>query len=325
MAHEIEGNKAFYVTTPAWHGLGHVLTNAPSIEDAWKLAYPHTLFKLDLEAIITDSSGSVQRMPLKNSKVIVRDDGVEFKAVGSDFELVQPYEVLNTFRPLLDSKLVELEAGGSLRNGSQMWALGKVKNADADILPGDHVKGYVLMYTGFDGSLRVGLSQTNVRVVCANTLAASMSETKGNSEFKFKHTRNVRLRVDSAVNTIQRTLEQFQQNVNAYKKLTTKLVNDSQMKTYVRNVLLTDAEKAKPAEISARKTNTVNSVIDLLDTQRGLELVPAMRGTAWQAYNAVSQYLTHDVGRSVDTRLQSQWFGESAQLNTKALEMALAM
>lgn len=323
MAHEIEGNKAFYVSTPAWHKLGKVLTDAPTIEEAWNLAYPHTLFKLDIDAKIVDESGNAQYMPLKNSKVIMRDDGLELSTVGSDFELVQPIEILEYFRPLLESGLVKLEAGGSLRGGSQMWALAKVQNADADILPGDKVEGYELFYTGFDGNLRAGKLSTNTRVVCANTLKASLND--GKHQTKFKHTKNIRIRMQNAQDAVKQRLENFQKDVEKYRFLAAKKVSELSQKVYVRNVFLTDSEKQDPKTISTKKENTIQHVINLIDTQKNLELVPAMRGTAWQAYNAVTQYLTHDYGRSDDSRVQSQWFGETSRINSDALNLAMSM
>lgn len=328
MAHEIEGNKAFFVTEPAWHGLGTILSTAPSIEEAWKLAYPHTLFKLDIQAVMAIDDGSVHTMPLSHSKAIVRDDGVELNTVGADFELVQPYEVLDTFRPLLDSKLVELEAGGSLRDGRQMWALGKIKQAETEIVKGDSIKGYFLMFTGFDGTLRLGMTQTNVRVVCANTLAMAIGSKGERSEYRFKHTKNIRQRIADARTTIKEGIERFHKNTEAYKVLAEKKWSDRTMQVYVRNVLLTDDEQQRVTDgedLSGKKEAIVQNVIELLDTQRGLEYVPAIRGTAWQAYNAVSEYVTHEYGRTSDSRLNAQWFGESAKINQKALTMALSM
>ncbi len=63
---------------------------------------------------------------------------------------------------------------------------------------------------------------------------------------------------------------------------------------------------------------------DLIDGQKGLELVPAARGTAWQAYNAVTDYLTHTAGRNNDNRLHGQYFGQAADVNQQALQLALA-
>ena len=46
-------------------------------------------------------------------------------------------------------------------------------------------------------------------------------------------------------------------------------------------------------------------------------------GSFWQAFNAVTYLVDHEIGRSVDSRLQSAWFGPNKQLKVKALERAV--
>lgn len=321
MAHEIENNNAFYVNKPAWHGLGTVLNTAPTIEKAWELAYPHHLIELPLEATIQTDAGK-ESVSIDNFKAIIRDDGKQIGVVGKDFETVQPIEMLEHFRPLLETGLIELETGMSLRDGKQMVVLGKIKVAETEVVKGDPIKTYYIMYMGFDGSLSIGISRTNTRVVCANTLKASQDE---GIEYKFKHTKNVRMRMDQARTIIQRDIEKFHSNVESYKYLASKKTDRKTQEAYIQNVFLTKDEIAGDKEISTKKTNLVNNVIDLLDTQKGLELVPAIRGTAWQAYNAVSDYLTHDYGRNVDTRMQANYFGEAGKMNQKAFDLAISM
>lgn len=321
MAHEIEGNYAFFGSgRPAWHGLGTVLKDAPSIQEAWKMAYPHELFKLATQAVIVDSEGNKSTMDLEDNFAIIRDDGKEIGKVGKGFNLAQPYQVFSVFESMINSGLVELEAGGSLQEGKRMWALAKVKGSETEIVKGDPVKQYVLLYTGFDGSLSRGMTRTSTRVVCANTLA----EARDNGvDFKVRNTSGADKRIENAANSIQAGLIQFNKSVEAYRYLATKKMNTQAQVKYIEDVILPEDMERK--DIPTPTLTKVNTVIELLDTQRGLELVPAIRGTAWQAYNAVSEYVTHVHGRNDDTRLNGQWFGESANLNRKALEMAIAM
>jgi hypothetical protein len=145
-----------------------------------------------------------------------------------------------------------------------------------------------------------------------------------NTRFSFKHTKNIRDRIDAAQATIAQTLAQFERNVEAYQSLAAKKVTRQAMTSYVRRVFIPE-QKDLDNEVSGKLEAKVQTVIDLLDNQRGMELVPAIRGTAWQAYNAVSEYLTHDYGHTDDSRLNAQWFGASAKDNSRALNMALAM
>ena len=34
-----------------------------------------------------------------------------------------------------------------------------------------------------------------------------------------------------------------------------------------------------------------------------------VKGTAWAAYNAVTEYITHERGRNADNRMNTAWFG----------------
>src|SRR5690606_10854332 len=64
----------------------------------------------------------------------------------------------------------------------------------------------------------------------------------------------------------------------------------------------------------------LGNVVPLFEGGRGAEL---SRGTLWGAYNAVTEYITHERGRSDDARVESAWFGEGARLARRALDVAL--
>ena len=323
MAHEIEGNYAFFASsTPAWHGKGHVLKDAPSPHEAWRMAYPFEVFELEVQATIEG-----QTIPATNYKAIARynpEDPTDTPRIlgihSQRYGLTEPAEIFSRFEPLIETGLVTLEAGGSLHDGAQMWALGKITGADLDVVPGDPIKGYLLFQTSFDGSLVAGAGLTGVRVVCANTLAMAQRDLS----LKAKHTRRVNERLDQYRDQVLATIEGFRETAEKYKYLAGRAVSRKSQEDYVRTVIA--PESVDPSvEISTKLENKVRTVIDLLDTQRGLELVPRIQGTAWQAYNAVSEYITHESGRSVDSRLSSQWFGPNVGMNQRALDLALAL
>lgn len=324
MAHQIESNYAFFASnTPAWHKLGTVLKDAPSVDDAWRMAYPFEVFKLQAGAVITQDGKEIfEKSP--DHSAIVRSDGKFLSFASNGYEVVQPYQVFDAYRPLIDEGLVELEAGGSLCEGKRIWALGKIKGAEAEILPGDKLKAYLLLHGSFDGSLPTGFKETGVRCVCANTIAMAMA---GGMDMSSRHTKNTHKRLTDYRDQIATRLRNFHNNVEIMRSLATKQTPRKTQVQYVYDVLLTPAEQKqlKDDELSTRTANKVQYVVDLLDSQRGLQYVPAMRGTAWQAYNAVSEYITHESGRTDDSRVNSQWFGAGAALNQKAMQLAQAL
>ena len=70
--------------------------------------------------------------------------------------------------------------------------------------------------------------------------------------------------------------------------------------------------------------NLMEEVTGLFEAGKGNDL-PSIRGTLWAGYNAVSEWLTWNRGRNADNRLNSLWFGDGANINRHALEMALEM
>ena len=319
MAHNIEGNYYFGVNKPAWHGIGIPLQDAPTPREAWERAYPHHLFKMGVAWKDTDiETGAPVYGDAEGFSAIVRDDGKVLGVHSNRYELVQPADVFDRYAPLIESGLVTLETGGSLNGGKRMWALAKVTGADADVLPGDTIRGYVLFQESFDGSLCSGGGFTNIRVVCANTLAMAQSDVT----LRCKHTRGVHDRLNAYRDEIKKALQSFQETKEIMQSLARKQVTRHAQEVYIREVIAGPNALSPDSELSARTENKVERVIELLDTQRGLELVPAMRGTAWQAYNAITEYITHEHGRSADTRLGNQWFGPGVQVNRNALELA---
>jgi hypothetical protein len=67
-----------------------------------------------------------------------------------------------------------------------------------------------------------------------------------------------------------------------------------------------------------------DAILPLFESGKGNDMA-GVKGTAWAAYNAVTEYLTHTRGRSIDNRLDSLYFGQGATLNRKALQLAIAM
>ena len=67
----------------------------------------------------------------------------------------------------------------------------------------------------------------------------------------------------------------------------------------------------------------LGKIIPLFEKGRGNDM-PGVAGTAWAMYNGVTEYLQYERGRE-ENRLDSMWFGDSARINQKALQIAMAM
>ena len=68
----------------------------------------------------------------------------------------------------------------------------------------------------------------------------------------------------------------------------------------------------------------MNRVEELFTDGRGNNL-EGVSGTWWAAYNAVTEYLNYEKGRTTQNRLDSLWFGQNGVQSQKALAQAVAL
>jgi hypothetical protein len=81
---------------------------------------------------------------------------------------------------------------------------------------------------------------------------------------------------------------------------------------------------AENGELTKESRQRIYGEIDVLfERGRGNDMA-GVKGTAWAAYNAVTEYITHERGRSDDNRVNAAWFGaESPRAITSAVDTFL--
>lgn len=95
---------------------------------------------------------------------------------------------------------------------------------------------------------------------------------------------------------------------------------DSHLEIYSRRVMGMKEE----GELSTKAKNIIQDILGRIRNGKGQDLA-GVRGSWWAAYNGITEYLSHERGHNQETRLNALWFGDSAQKNQDALEMALEM
>lgn len=309
MSHEIEGNKALFVGSPAWHGLGVVVQDAPSTEDAIKMAGMNTT------ALVVGQTYTHNGVTYPAEKcAVVRDsDGTQIGTCGPDYTPLQNIEAFRWFNPLIEAGMVRLEACGSLRKGRRIWILARVVGASVDVSKGDTVEQFVLLANSHDGSLAITAGFTVTRVVCANTLAVALSEAS--RLLKFRHTKGALVKLENAREAFDVARAQLVKQADAYKFLASKPCSDTLFEQYAREVFTPGS-----ANDSESNKTLINKVAPLFTDGRGADL---SRGTLWGAFNALTEFNTHVRGREADTRVDNVWFGRTAVQNNRALNVAL--
>lgn len=300
----------------SYEKIGHKFSGIESLEEISKTIYPEILIESPIAPYMSGEVGEI--IPDKKAIYAVNNDSVQYiSTVGSGYGLVQPYDSVKDMQSHLDKHELKITHGGKLNGGKKMFFLADVYNAETEIVKGDVVKLSLLRSGSFDGSSTDRYDGIITRLVCMN--GAKLDEIA--FSLSFKHTARIHQKLDKARNQIQLAIQAFLKTTEKMRKLAQTKVSDQQIEAYVRNVLLSDETE----EVSTRMENNIRHVIELAHNGTGLDLLPNIRGTAWAAYNAVTEYTSHDYGKDDDSRLLSSWFGASHKLNNKAMQLAMTM
>jgi len=325
MAHEVEN--MMYVGQTPWHGLGIQLPHAPTIEEA--------IVAAGLDWSVSKRQNMAGEIIVPSFTTFRDSDNSILGTVKEDYEVLQNIEAFRFFQRFLDEKACTLETAGSLRAGTRVFILAKIKSDPLTIVKNDLVEKYILLSNSHDGSLAIRVGFTPIRVVCANTLRMSIN-SKASKLIKIKHTKNAKQTLATVGEIMNVANHEFEATAEQYRFLASKQVSGDDLKKLVKIVFKTakeeeqqfqpqtEEDKAKAEAEENECKRIVTRVIPLFEKGRGNDL-PGVKGTYWAAYNAVNEYLGYERGKDREVRLDNLWFGQGAVLNQKALKAAVTL
>lgn len=315
MAHQIEN--MFYVGETPWHGLGTILPD-DRLPMRDYIAASGLNWRAKKVPLLAQDNGEVS----SHSIVTRESDGKRLGVVGPTYEILQNEDAFAQFQPMVDAGLVKLETAGSLAGGRKVWILGRiVNNGELDVVSGDTIRRYVMLSNGHDGTLACRFGFTDVRVVCANTMAAAHG-SEGSQLIRFRHSASIVQNLEKLREIMDISRAQFVATTEQFRQLARHDVNAEDLRKYVKTVL--GHEHTEDKDLPTQTENKIEVITSLFEYGRGNDL-PGVKGTVWAAYNAVTEYLTHAAGSDADKRYHSLWFGQGAQRNQLALDLALKL
>ncbi len=317
MAHLVE-TMAFVRETP-WHGLGNRLPEKQPLE-VWLQAAGMDWTIENTEVLFSAGSGSGRRILVNpDARVLYRSDtGAPLSVVSNRYRIVQPQEILEFYRDLVEVGGFALETAGVLKGGKKLWALAKT-GEEFLLRGGDRVKGYLLLATSCDGTLATTAQFTSVRVVCNNTLQLSVEQGKDGA-IKVPH--STAFDPDAVKAALGVGAASWNRFADAAQVLAERKVNRLDVTKFVIHVL---GDKDAPLT-SQPNEKALKGVIELFAGQGKGSNLASSDGTAWGLVNAVTEYVDHHRrAKSRDTRLDSAWFGQGASIKAKAWTEALKL
>ena len=309
--HEVE--TMAYSGEEPWHRLGRRVSNADALDPRRFLELAGLDWDVEKVPVVTaDTLQETTHYATRRSS-----DGSILGVVGPGYEVLQNEEVFEWFRPMLDTGRVTLEAGGALAKGTIVWGLARIIGIDEFVRKDDRVVSYLLLSHGHDGRRGVTVGLTPERVVCRNTLSRAWSNSDSKL-FRLNHTSGVKDALSHIRDIIDLSVVEFRATVEQYQMLARTPVREEDIRRFVTVVI--EAEPREDGTLHPVTERRVDRMVELAFTGRG------NRGESlWDAYNGVTEYLSHEAGRSDDTRVRSLWFGPSRAMSRRALEIGVSM
>lgn len=307
MAHELEivnGRASFFsVNETAWHKEGTVLTAAPTLDEAIAVAnLGYTVEKRPTMFQCTTADGDTYVKTSDNAFVTVRTDTQqELGAVGKDYVPMQNTDAFRVLEPLLDTGIASLETGGVLRNGADAWLMVRwdltrfgpiVREVFADeVLP------FGLLANNHNGRRGILLQDTNIRVVCANTLG--FAEGTKERRIVIKHSSQGMDKLIEAATTLWHGIvERYETLATQYKVLRETMLTQEQFTKLVVDPIAPDPRvdpKFNPeAKLAEVVVNRADRKREALQSAWLGGIGHSGEPSAWYAYNGAVEVLDHN-------------------------------
>jgi phage/plasmid-like protein (TIGR03299 family) len=317
MASEVE-SMAFVGTTP-WHGVGTQLDRHQPIETwAEQAGMNFKILETPVRYAIRGSDNQEITLPIPDQKVLYRSDTkAALSIVSNRYQVVQPRDILEFYRELVDVSGFELETAGILKFGRKCFALARTGQSTS-LKGNDTVNGYLLLATACDGSLATTAQFTSVRVVCNNTLAIALGDRT--DAVKVPH--STTFDPQSVKKQLGVSVSAWDQFCYRVKALSERKVKSNEVEQFLNRVFVSVIDKQGTPGME----RTMQKVKALYEGKgRGAEL-DSSKGTAFGLLNAVTQYIDHERrALSMDHRLDSAWFGQGASTKTSAFDQAMML
>lgn len=266
-----------------------------------------------------ESHDSMAGTPVPAMATVRQQDKTVLGVVGMRYNVLQNLEAFQWFQPFLNAGEASLHTAGSLHDGKRIWVLAKLNREAIEVGEGDTIDKFLLLSNSHDGSAAVRVGFCPIRVVCANTLAMGH---KAGQLLRLRHTASLQATLNDVRDIVNTANEQFEATAEQYRALAARPISPADLGRYVRQVVLDVPAETSYDDLSTRKANVLQDVIDRYHSPLGGQYVSS-RPTWWKAYNAVTEHLSYAAGRNEDTRLKSLWYGDGQKRSEKALTVAV--
>jgi phage/plasmid-like protein (TIGR03299 family) len=263
------------------------LDSIPDAATAFAAMGEYKLAKVPLYAFPTrDENGAPKRVKVRDLFGIARSDTKEMLpgvAVTEQYKIIQPVDSLEVLDAITKGHGAQYSTIIELADGKNLAATLKLDTSIT--VAGETIKPYLMFYTAHDGKTSAIIKNVTQRPECRNTMNLALREGSAHQS-SMTHRGDIKEKLKLATRVMREAL--------GYMTEFEKFANELARKPFTRDHygMLVDKLFALPEDKGRAQTNAIRS------RERFLETVLAdnlnnIRGTAWGALNAVSDYNEH--------------------------------
>ena len=308
----------FSVGQTPWHGLGEIIREAPTSEDAIRIA------GLDWEVFpepIFDSLGRV----IPGYKVNTRStDRMNLGIVTDRYKIVQNREAF-AFTDELLGQGVKYETAGSLASGKRVWMLAKMEGTT---MAEEKIDPYLVFTNSHDGTGAIRVAITPIRVVCQNTL--NLALRKADRHWSCVHKGDIQGKLEEARYTLSSAERYMKALEEEFGELKMQKLTEADVKLMTEKLIelefdaLYKKATKKQKVINLKELQRQQKFEDKIATKRNEILTiyhekPDLVGTEHTAFrfiNAVSDYATHTEDHKNTRNYQENLFMKTVDGNS---------
>lgn len=240
-------------------------------------------------------------------KVILSPDGLPIATVGAGYEIFQPVHGLETAYNVAEAvkgKVTEFHFLKDMRRYLVDVTLPGGYNVGAKE---DRIEAHAWIYNPCDGGGSLTFGLTAKRFFCQNQLSAFVKA----ASVSVQHRRLVHGRFQAAIQAAGFILNRLPDMVESMSAMTEAKMTDQEAIQFF--------DKLVPGE-ATRSENVKADMLRRFSYGMGAEVYPETR---WNAYNAVTEYLTHEVAHKKNG-MDRIMAGSGLRMDIRAFEMLAA-
>jgi phage/plasmid-like protein (TIGR03299 family) len=246
-------------------------------------------------------------VPISEKVAVVRDDnGAFLGTVSPNYETVQNSDMLKLINPMVEEGLLTIENMGHLNGGARVFAQAKV-NQEFQVI-GEDYNNYITLLNGHSGNCALAVGATMTRVICGNTFSSAYRDIGE----RYRHTEGVSSRVLESTFVLDYVNGAMKTYSNYMEKIASEKCNSAQFRNFLEAVYQKEVKDMRPTFVEQLNSLFYNGKGNSGETYH-------------DAFSSCTEYASNYSRKTESGRFLYSQFGKGAQINNRALSVALEM